>query len=155
MPRIRKAKPASKLPNWSVCSTGFRVKYAIFVNGMRSEPLIIYPFSHDFFFPITALQLAVLLFYSFDQRVLHKTNTIACRNSTVFPRPSRGASSLWTNAGGLLALHGLSETILTYKIAFLSILIHLFQKKSITSMPRMLFLLSMQSLIQFETKERK
>ena len=47
--------------------------------------------------------------------------------------------------------HGSSETALTHNMAFLGILMHLFQN-NITSMSRTLFLMSMQSLVQLEAR---
>ena len=87
-------------------------------------------------------------------RVSHKTNTSACRNSTVSPKLSRfTSSSRWTWTRGPLILHSWSEATLTHKMAFLGISMRLFQKQNITRMPGMLFLMFVQSLFQFGAKE--
>ena len=95
-------------------------------------------------FPLSQHSLAIAYVYFFTTftqtnytrvsgdctRVSHKTNTSACRNSTVSPKLSRvTSSSRWTWARGPLALHSWSKTTLTHKMAFLGISMHLFQKK--------------------------
>ena len=51
--------------------------------------------------------------------------------------------------------HSSFEMTLTYNMAFLDILMHLFLKKYITSMSGMLFLMFVQGLFQFGVKEGK
>ena len=72
-------------------------------DGLWTEPLISHRFSHDSCTsqPCYWVCLFSTALTSTDsRRVSHKINTTACRNSTIFPKRNRLASSLWTWAGG-------------------------------------------------------
>ena len=95
-------------------------------------------------FPLSQHSLAIAYVYFFTTftqtnytrvsddctRVSHKTNSSACRNSTVSPKLSCvTSSSRWAWVRGPLTLNSWSETTVTHKIAFLGISMHCFQQK--------------------------